>query len=262
MAARKSFRLANAAALLIVLLTGAVSATEVKVMSSGGLTAAFQAVIPDCEKATGNTVELVLGPSMGTSPEAIPYRLSHGENADVVLMVGSALGDLVTKGAVDPASRVDVANSKIGLAVKAGASKPDISTVEAFKRTLLAAKSIAYSDSASGVYIERELYRKLGLENELKPKGRMIVAERVGDVVARGEAELGFQQVAELLPVQGITYVGTIPDEVQSVTTFSAGIPAGANDKEAGKALIACFTSAEERAALVRTGLEPIVTSP
>src|SRR3954447_9491177 len=227
-------------------------------MSSGGLTAAFQAAIPDCEKATGDTVELVLGPSMGTSPEAIPSRLSHGESADVVLMVGSALGDLIRKGAVDPASRVDVANSKIGLAVKACASKPDISTVEAFKRTLLAAKSIAYSDSASGVYIERELYRKLGLENELKPKGRMIVAERVGDVVARGEAELGFQQVAELLPVQGITSVGTIPDEVQSVTTFSAGIPTSAKEKDAGKALIACFTSAEERPALTKSGLEPI----
>ena len=145
------------AAALLLLSAGAANAKEVKVMSSGGLTAAFQAVLPDCEKATGDTVELVLGPSMGTSPEAIPYRLSHGESADVVLMVGSALGDLIRKGAVDPASRVDVANSKIGLAVKAGAPTPDISTVEALKRTLLAAKSIAYSDSASGVYIEREM---------------------------------------------------------------------------------------------------------
>ncbi len=227
-------------------------------MSSGGLTAAFQAAIPDCEKATGNKVDLVLGPSMGTSPEAIPHRLSHGETADVVLMVGSALGDLIGKGMVDPASRVDVANSKIGVAVKAGAPKPDIGTVEALKRTLLAARSIAYSDSASGVYIERELYKKLGLEDELKPKSRMIVAERVGNVVARGEAELGFQQVAELLPVQGITYVGTIPDEVQSVTTFSAGIPTSAKDKEVGQALIACFTSAQERPVLVKSGLEPI----
>ena len=126
---------------------------------------------------------------------------------------------------------------------------------------MLAAKSIAYSDSASGVYIEREMYKKLGLEDALRPKSRMIVAERVGNVVARGEAELGFQQVAELLPVQDITYVGTIPDEVQSVTTFSAGIPANAKDKEAGKALIACFTSAQERPALVKSGLEPIGTA-
>jgi len=249
------------AAALLLLSADAVGAKEVKVMSSGGLTAAFQAVLPDCEKATGDTVELVLGPSMGTWPEAIPSRLSHGESADVVLMVGSALGDLVSKGMVDPASRVDVANSRIGLAVKAGAPTPDISTVEALKRTLLAAKSIAYSDSASGVYIEREMYKKLGLEDALKPKSRMIVAERVGNVVARGEAELGFQQVAELLPVQGITYMGTIPDEVQSVTTFSAGIPANAKDKEAGKALIACFTSAQERPALVKSGLEPIGTA-
>jgi len=250
------------AALLIVLLAGAARAADVTVMSSGGLTAAFQAVMPDCERTTGHKVALVLGPSMGTSPEAIPYRLSHGENADVVLMVGDALGDLIGQGVVDPASRVDVANSKIGLAVRAGASKPDIGTLEAFRRTLLAATSIAYSDSASGVYIEREMYRRLGLEDELKPKSRMIVAERVGNVVARGDAELGFQQVAELLPVAGITYVGTIPDEVQSVTTFSAGIPASAREKDAGKALIACLTSAEERPVLVGTGLEPIVKAP
>lgn len=243
----------------LLLLSGAgAGAGDVKVMSSGGLTAAFQAAIPDCETRTGSKVELVLGPSMGTSPEAIPYRLSHGETADVVLMVGSALGNLIREGAVDPASRVDVANSKIGAAVKAGGPKPNIGTVEALKRTLLAAKSIAYSDSASGVYIEREMYNKLGLENELKPKSRMIVAERVGNVVARGDAEIGFQQVAELLPIAGITFLGTIPDEVQSVTTFSAGIPTVAKDKEAGKALIACFTGAEARPYLVKSGLEPI----
>src|SRR3954452_23907428 len=118
----------------------AVQATELRVMSSDGLTAAFQALIPAYEKATGNKVELVLGPSMGTAPEAIPTRLDRGENADVVLMVGSALDDLAAKGKVVPDSRVAVANSKIAMAVRAGAPKPEIKTLDAFKQALIAAK--------------------------------------------------------------------------------------------------------------------------
>ena len=244
---------------LAVLSAGVAQAVEVRVMSSGGLTAAFESLVPDYERASGNTVHLILGPSMGTSPEAIPNRLARGEIADLVLMVGSALGDLAAKGAVDPASRVDVADSRIAMAVRAGAAKPDIATLDAFRRALLAAKSVAYSDSASGVYIEREMYAKLGVEAEMRPKSRMIVAERVGNVVARGEAEVGFQQVAELLPVQGITYVGEIPDGAQRVTTFSAGIPTNAKEREAARGLIAFLVSVEARPKLVTSGLSPIV---
>jgi molybdate transport system substrate-binding protein len=239
--------------------TGAAHADEITVMSSGGLTAAYQALVPGFEKKTGHHVRTVLGPSMGAAPDAIPNRLSKDEPADVVLMVGSALSDLVDKGVVPAASRVDVANSKIAMAVKEGHPKPDISTLEAFKKALLASSSIAYSDSASGVYIEREMYDKLGLKAELSPKSRMIVAERVGNVVARGEAEIGFQQVTELLPVKGITYVGEIPDGAQKVTLFSAGIPAKSQHKDAAKALIAYLVSAEARPILVKTGLDPIV---
>ena len=199
-------------------------AAAIKVMTSGGLTAAIRAVRADYEKASGNTVEMVLGPSMGTSPEAIPYRLAHGQSADVVLMVGYALDDLARAGAVVPDSRTAIGESRIGMAVKAGAAKPDIGSVDGFRRALLAARSVAYSDSASGVYIEREMYDRLGIADALKPKSRMIVAEPVGEVVAAGEAEIGFQQVSELLPVAGIALVGRIPDAVQKVTVFSAGI--------------------------------------
>jgi molybdate transport system substrate-binding protein len=250
-------RYAGIAAAALALATVA-QADELRVMSSGGLTAAYQALLPGFEKATGHHVETVLGPSMGTAPEAIPVRLAHGEEADVLLMVGSALGDLAAKGIVEPESRVDIANSKIAMAVKAGQPKPDISSVDGLKKALLAAKSIAYSDSASGVYIEREMYAKLGLQKELSPKSRMIVSERVGNVVARGEAEIGFQQVAELLPVKGIEYVGPIPDAVQKVTVFSAGIPVGAKHHDAAKALIDYLHSAEARPILEKTGLEPI----
>lgn len=249
------------AALVLALMSlagGAVQAAEIRVMSSGGLTAPFQALIPIYEKATGNTVELVLGPSMGTAPEAIPSRLDRGETADVLLMVGYALDDLAAKGKVVPDSRVAVANSKIAMAVRADAQKPDIGSVEAFKRALIAARSIAYSDSASGVYIEREMYKRLGLEDELKGKSRMIVAERVGNVVARGDAEVGFQQVSELLPIKGIAIVGEIPPEVQKVTMFSAGVPTSARHPDEGRRLIAFLVSPAARPTIVQSGLEPI----
>jgi molybdate transport system substrate-binding protein len=242
-------------AAFVAALPWAASAAEIHVMSSGGLTAAFEKLAPVFERRTGHHVVLVLGPSMGTAPEAIPNRLERGERADVLLMVGSALGGLAKAGRVEPESRVDLAESKIAMAVREGAPKPDIATVDGLKRALLAATSIAYSDSASGVYIEREMYDKLGLKAELTPRSRMIVAERVGNVVARGEAEIGFQQVAELLPVKGITIAGELPPEVQKVTIFSAGIPKAARQPAAAAELIAFLGSDEARPTIVETGL-------
>jgi len=176
----------------------------------------------------------------------------------VLIMVGAALGELAKEGKVVEGSRVDLARSLIGMVVRKGAPKPDISSVEALERTLLAAKSIAYSDSASGVYISTEMFKRLGIEDQVKGKSRMIPAEPVARVVARGEAEIGFQQVSELLPVPGVDFVATLPPEVQKVTLFSAGIVAGSKVGEAGRALIRFLASADARA-VARTGLEPIV---
>src|SRR5246127_1825634 len=136
-----------------VLLTATANAAAVRVMISGGLTAAFNAIVPEFERQTGNTVLVAYGPSMGTTTNAIPVRLERGEPADVLIMVGYALGDLIKKGKVVEASRADLVKSPIAIAVKAGAPKPDISTSDAVRRALLAAKSVAYSDSASGVYV-------------------------------------------------------------------------------------------------------------
>ncbi|MFH6783658.1 molybdate ABC transporter substrate-binding protein [Methylobacterium sp. DB0501] len=253
-------RLARMAAGLVagLVLAAPAKAAEVRVMISGGFTAAYQALVPGFEKKTGDKVETAYGPSMGTAPEAIPVRLARGEPADVVIMVGYALDALDKEGKIEPGTKVALADSRIALAVKAGAKVPDIATLDAFKKALLGATSIAYSDSASGVYIEKEMYRKLGLEKELAPKSKMIVAERVGNVVARGDAEFGFQQIAELKPVKGITIVGPIPPEVQKVTVFSAGIPKGAKHPEAARALIAWLSSPEHAATVAETGLDPI----
>src|SRR5262249_20715297 len=154
--------------------------------------------------------------------DAIPVRLERGEPVDVLIMVGYALGDFVKKGKVIGDSRVDLANSPIGVAVRAGASKPDISSADALKRALLAAKSVAYSDSASGVYVSTEMFRKLGIEEAMKGKAKEIPATPVGEIVAKGEAEIGFQQIAELKPVAGIDIVGRLPAELQKITIYSA----------------------------------------
>src|SRR5207302_9199135 len=253
-----NFRAFALAVLSVFLLTVTAGAAEVRVMISGGLTAAYKALVPEFERATGHKVLTAYGPSMGTTVNAIPVRLERGEPADVLIMVGYALGDLVKQGKVIADSRVDLTRSLIGIAVKSGAPKPDISSAEAVKRALLAAKSIAYSDSASGVYVSTEMFAKLGIADEMKDKARKIPATPVGEIVAHGDAEIGFQQFSELKPVQGIDIVGPLPEELQKVTVFSAGIATVSKEPDAGKALIKFLTSPEAKAELVKSGLEPI----
>jgi molybdate transport system substrate-binding protein len=245
----------------VLWLAGSAGAAEVRVMISGGLTAAYKELVPEFERATGNKVLTAYGPSMGTTVNAIPVRLERGEPADVLIMVGYALGDLVNKGKVVADSRVDLVTSPIGMAVRAGAPKPDISSSDALKRALLAAKSVAYSDSASGVYISTEMFPKLGIADAMKDKARAIPAEPVGGVVARGDAELGFQQISELKPVAGIEIVGQLPADVQKITVFSAGIASVSKEPEAGKALIKFLASPTARDAIIKSGMEPIATA-
>lgn len=241
-----------------LLLAGSAGAAEVRVMISGGLSTAYKEVVPEFERSTGNKVLTAYGPSMGTTANAVPNRLERGEPADVLIMVGYALGDLIKRGKVIADSRVDLAKSPIGIAVKSGTPKPDISSADAVKRTLLAAKSIAYSDSASGVYISTEMFQRLGIADAMKDKARQIPAEPVARVVARGDAEIGFQQISELLPVPGIEVVGQLPPGLQKITVFSAGIATAAREPEAGKALIKFLASPAASAAIVKSGIEPI----
>ncbi|MET0706960.1 MAG: substrate-binding domain-containing protein [Tardiphaga sp.] len=234
-------------------------AAEVHVMISGGFTAAYKELVPQFEKATGHTVVTSYGPSMGETPQAIPMRLSRNEPADVLIMVGYALGDLLDKGKVVAGSRVDLADSPIGVAVKAGAPRPDISTPDSLKAALLAAKTIAYSDSASGVYVSTEMFGKLGIAEQMKDKARKIPATPVGEVVAKDVAEIGFQQISELKPVAGIDIVGPLPAALQKITVFSAGLASAAPQPEAGRALIAFLSSKQAAPVMVATGLEPKV---
>jgi molybdate transport system substrate-binding protein len=254
----RSFAGTAALALTFALLTVAtVRGAEIKVVTSGAFTAAYLEVSPEYERATHNKLLTEFGPSMGTTHNAIPTRLERGEAIDVVIMAAPALDDLIKQGKVRAGSRVDLVRSNIGMAVKAGAPKPDISTVDALKRTLLAAKSIAYSDSASGVYLSTELFPKLRIADQIKDRTRKIEADPVGGVVAKGEAELGFQQISELLPVKGIDIVGPLPPGAQRVTIFAAGIPVTSMYPEAAKALIQWLASPAAYSAIKKSGLEP-----
>ena len=252
-------RAAFAGLAALLLLTTPAAAAEVRVMISGGLTAAFNALVPKFERETGNKVLVAYGPSMGTTANAIPVRLERGEPADVLIMVGYALGDLVKKGKVVENSRVDLVKSRIGVAIKAGAPKPDIGSADAVRQALLAARSVAYSDSASGVYVSTEMFGKLGIAEQMKGKAKMIPATPVGEIVAKGEAEIGFQQISELKPVAGIDIVGPLPAELQKITVFSAGIATSSKEPEAGRALIKFLSSSSvAHDEMVKSGLDPI----
>ena len=242
------------AAVVLGTLALSAQAEQLKVMTSGGFTAAYKLLGPQYAEQSGDTLDTILGPSMGKAPEAIPNRLARGEQADVVIMVGYALDELIKQGKVDPASRVELADSRIGLVVKEGAAKPSINTDSELKAVLSQAKSVAYSDSASGVYVEKELFKKLGMP----AKGTMIQRVPVGEQVAKGDYEVGLQQVAELLPVKGVTFVGKIPEDVQSVTRFAAGIPVNAEHPERAKALLQFMASPEAQPEVQSTGLDSV----
>src|SRR6266550_5157907 len=247
-------------ALLIALFAAAAaSAQEVRVVTSGGFTEAYKQLAPRFERDTRIKVISGFGASMGATPDAIPNRLKRGEPIDVIILASPGLETLIKDGMVDASTRIDLVRSLIAMAVKTGAPKPDISTLEAFKRTLLAAKSIGSSDSASGVYLRTELFPRLGVADQIRNKSKVIEAfERVGDAVARGDVEIGFQQVSELKPVPGITIVGPLPEGAQQVTIFSAAIPKGAKNAEAAGRLIQFLSSPAVAPVVEQTGLEPI----
>jgi molybdate transport system substrate-binding protein len=184
-------------------------------------------------------------------------RLSRGEEIDVIIMAAPRLDDLIKEGKVRADGRADLARSNIAMAVKAGAPKPAISTLDALTKTLLAAKSIAVSDSDSGVYLSTELFQKLGIADRIAAKVVKIEATPVGETVALGRAEIGFQQISELLSVKGIEIVGPLPPGAQRVTSFAAGIPVTARNPVAAKRLIQWLASPAAYAAIHRSGLEP-----
>jgi len=228
------------------------------VMTSGAFTAAYLELIPQLELLAKKKI-VTAATSIGTGENSIPNRLKRGESADLVIVADAVLREFIQDGLVIGETYTPLVRSSIGLAVRSGAPAPDIATVEALKRTLLQAKSIAYSASVSGRYLTTELYQRLGIADRVAGKSRLVGGgERVGAVVARGEAEIGFQQISELLPVPGIAHITSLPPEVQKVSVFSAGVAAAATDPELAYSVIRFLASPAAFAAITKSGLEPI----
>jgi molybdate transport system substrate-binding protein len=237
------------------------AAAELRVMISAGYYQVYAELGPAFERASGHRLVTIRGPSMGDSPEAIPTRLARGETTDIVILDGKAADELAVRGVVDGSSKVTLARSQIGMVVRAGAAKPDITSVAAFRDALIAAKSIAYSDSGSGTYLSTMLFAKLGLADQVLPKSRKVrgppSGEPVAAVIARGEAEIGFQQVSELIHTEGVTVVGAIPAELQPGFTFAGALTRNAKEVEAGRALLGFLASAEAATVVTKLGLAP-----
>lgn len=235
-------------------------AQEVTVMISGGFKAALEKLAPRYEAQSGDRIVLISGPSMGKTPQAIPNRLARGESADVVIMVGDALDALAHDRMVKDGSRVELADSPIGMVVKAGSPVPDIGTDTALRQTLLQASTVAYSDSASGRYVQSQLFKTLGINEQMEGKAHRVERIPVASEVAKGKYSIGFQQVSELLPVPGVTFVGKLPDNLQYITRFAGAVTARAAHPTEGKALLDFLSSAKARETISATGMIPVAT--
>jgi len=227
-------------------------------MTSGAFTAAHLALIPQLERLTKKRI-VTASTSIGTGETSIPNRLKRGEVVDIVIVAEGLLRQFIEDGLVLAEGHAILARSSIAMAVRAGAPKPDISSVDALRNTLLRAKSIGYSASVSGNYLTTELVQRLGIADQVLDKCRFVGGgERVGAVVARGELEIGFQQLSELLPVRGIAHITPLPPEVQKVSSFAAGVAASSPDKALARAAIEFLASPEAAKAITNSGLEPI----
>ncbi|HLN83157.1 MAG TPA: substrate-binding domain-containing protein [Candidatus Binatia bacterium] len=234
--------------------------TEIRIMTSGAFTAAYLALIPRLEQLTGKKL-VTAATSIGTGENSIPNRLRRRESVDVVIVADTVLRGFIKEGLIVADSYTPLARSAIGMAVRKGASKPDIRSVDALTSTLLQAQSIAYSASVSGEYLTNELLQRLGIADRVLPKCRRIEGgERVGAVIARGEAEIGFQQISELLPVPGIDHITPLPPDVQKLSIFAAGVAATTSDSDAARAVIAFLSSLDASESIKNSGLEPIET--
>jgi len=239
------------ALLMAMAMAGTAQAADITVLATPGVKEAYLAIVPQFEKASGNKVATTWA---GTAD--VMKRMSAGEVFDAVILASNSLEELIDTGKLMAGSRADVARSLVGVAVRAGAPKPDISSPEALKKTLLAAKSIGISTGPSGVYLTG-LFDKMGILAELKPKFRTPPSGApIGELVAKGEAELGFQQVSELIHYPGIQYIGPLPAAVQQTTVFAGGVHSGAREPDAARDFLKFLSAPEHAAVLQKHGLD------
>jgi len=231
------------------------AAAEVKVLTAGAFKQVVLALVPEFERQTGNKV-IVDNDTAG----GLKKRIADGETFDLAVITPAVIDDLTNAGKIAAGSHVNLASVGIGVVVKEGAAKPDVSTVEAFRQALLEAKSVAYIDPASGgssgIYVDR-LLERLGIADKVRPKAKLKKGGYVAELIVNGDAELGIHQISEIVPVKGATLVGPLPKEIQNTTTYAAGMSASAQNKEAAQALIKMFSGPEAAAVLKSKGMEP-----
>lgn len=245
-------QLATLGAASVVMLAGMANAAEIRVIGSPGFREAYTELVPAFEKATGHRVVTIWG-----GVNDVAKRIAGGETADIVILPVAQIDDLIKQGKLVAGSRVNVAKSGVGVAIGAGAAKIDIGSSEGLKNALLAAKSISYSTGPSGVHMA-DLIRKWGIAEQVKSK--IVVAPSdtpVGEVVARGGAEIGFQQVSELLRIKGINYLGPLPVDIQETTVFAAALHKGAATPPAAQALVKFLSAPEAIPVIKKAGMDP-----
>ncbi|HMJ31710.1 MAG TPA: substrate-binding domain-containing protein [Xanthobacteraceae bacterium] len=240
-------------AAVILTVTGMTThAAEIRVLSTQATEEAYRELVPEFEKATGHKVATTFTGTLDANK-----RLAAGESYDLLIMSASSIDEHIKGGKVAPGSRVDLAKSGVGVGVKSGAPKPDISTTDALKKAILAARSIGYSTGPSGVYVVG-LFQRMGIADDIKGKLKQTpTGVFVGSIIASGEAEIGFQQVSELSHFAGVDYVGPLPADVQQFTMFSSGIIVGAKEADGAKALVKFITAPAAAAAFKKRGMEP-----
>jgi len=230
----------------------AVATAQVSVITSGGFSAAYRAALPEFERTAGITVTTTSGASQGNGPNTIGAQLRRGVPADVVIMSREGLNDLIKENLIAVGSDVNLAQTPLGVAIKAGAPKPDLSSGEAFKQTLLRAKSITFPSSTTGIFLATTLFPRFGIADQLASKTTSAGVA----AVARGEAELAIQPVSELVHVDGVEFAGTLPSDAQFISVFAAAVVANSPHADAARRLIAYLASDRATPAITNSGME------
>jgi molybdate transport system substrate-binding protein len=240
------------AATATILLPNFASAAEIKVLASGATKEAYVELVPEFEKSSGHQVV-----TTWTGTANIKKQIAAGEVYDLVIVGGPEIDAFIHEGKVVPGSRVDLMKSGVGVGVRAGAPRPDISSSEALKRTVLSAKSIGYSTGPSGDYVI-SLFERMGIADQVKPKLKQVPSGApIVTFITSGEAEIGFQQISELIHAPGVDYLGPLPPEVQKITVFSSGIHSRAKQPEAAKELVKFLTAPPAASVIEKHGMEP-----
>jgi molybdate transport system substrate-binding protein len=233
------------------------ASAQLKVMISGGFSGPYEKLLPEFKRTTGIKVTTGSGSSQGTGPQTIGAQLARGVPVDVVILSREGLTELITAGRITAGTDADLARTPLGVAVRAGAAKPEVRTVEAFKQVALSSKLVAVPSSTGGIFLTKDVFPRLGIADRVKvkatPRGSGAAA-----MVASGEADIAVMPVSEIVQAPGVELAGVMAEEIQLNQVFAAAVAAGSKEVEAGKRLIAFLTSERAFAAIRSGGMEPL----